>query len=36
LNVEDRNVHFSSIILVDSTVVHLIPSNTANFATFAG
>jgi len=32
-NVEDRNVHFSGIALSDSTVVHLIPSNTENFAT---
>ncbi len=30
--VADRNVHFSGIILVDSIVVHLIPSNTENFA----
>jgi len=31
-NVADRNVHSSAIALVDSTVVHLIPSNTENLA----
>ena len=30
--VEDKNVHSSVIVLVDSTVVHLIPSNTENLA----
>ena len=32
LNVADRNVHSSGIVLVDSTLVHLIPSNTENVA----
>ena len=32
LNVEDRNVHSSEITLVDSTVVHLMPSKTENLA----
>jgi len=35
-NVAAKNVHFSSMVLVDSTVVHLIPSNTENFAIFSG
>ena len=30
--IEDRNDQSSVIVLVDSTVVHLIPSNTENFA----
>ncbi len=29
-------VHFSSIILVDSTLVHFVPSNTENLAIFVG
>ncbi len=35
-NVAAKNVHFSSMVLVDSTVVHLIPSKTENFAIFSG
>jgi len=35
LNVEDRNDQSSVITLVDSTVVHLIPSNTENLAVFS-
>ena len=31
-NVATRNVHSSSTMLFDSTVVHLIPSKTENFA----
>jgi len=32
LKVEDKNDQSSVIVLVDSTVVHLIPSNTENLA----
>ena len=35
-NVADRKVHCSGIVLVDSIVVHFIPSNTENFAVFSG
>ena len=35
-NVAAKNVHSSSMIFFDSTVVHLIPSNTENFAIFSG
>ena len=35
LNVEDRNDQSSVIALVDSTVVHLMPSNTENLAVFS-
>ena len=35
-NVAAKNVHYSSTMLVDSTVVHLIPSKTENFAIFSG
>ena len=34
LNDAAIKVHFSSIDLVDSTLVHFIPSNTENFASF--
>ena len=35
LNVEDRNDQSSEITLVDSTVVHLMPSNIENLAVFS-
>jgi len=35
-NVAAKNVHSSSTMLFDSTVVHLIPSYTENFAIFSG
>ncbi len=35
-NVAATNVHSSFIVLVYSTVVHLMPSKTENFATFDG
>jgi len=35
-NVAAKNVHSSLIVLVDSTVVHLIPSNMENVAIFCG
>ena len=36
LNVAARCVHRSSILVVDSTVLHFIPSNTENFAILDG
>jgi len=33
-NVAARNVHSSSMMFVDSTVVHFMPSKTENFAIF--
>ena len=35
LKVEDKNDQSSVIVLVDSTLVHFIPSNTENFAVFS-